>query len=141
MQQTPIVAHSVYIEESAKRRKSVLLTTATPTLPISFSLNMDSQVHAALSRQIVNAILDILEIRVRCCDDVDDAADFGCRSRCVVVAVSVVMVIVRVDGFSVVEPESWHGVADDTAHFAELLERVLNAVFEVVGHDEQELLA
>lgn len=121
--------------------KSVLLTTAAPTLPISFSLNMDRQIHAAFSCQIIHAILHILEIRVRRCDDVDDAADFGCCSWCVVVAVSVMMVVVRVDGLSVVEPESWHGVADDAAHFAELLESVLNAVFEVVGNDEQELLA
>lgn len=117
------------------------MTATAPTLPIALSLNMDSQIHAALSRQIVHAILDILEIRVRGCDDVDDAADFGCRSWCMAVAVSMVVVVVRVNSFSVIEPETWHGVTNDAAHLAELLESVLNAVFKVVRNDEQELLA
>jgi len=112
------------------------LAAATPTLTVSFSLNVDRQVHATLACQVVDAIFDVLEIRVRCRDDVDDTADSGFDSWGVVVTVSVVMVIVRVDGFSVVEPEAWDGVANNAAHFAEFLESVLDAVFEVIGNDE-----
>ena len=71
----------------------------------------------------------------------DDAADLGLNGWRVVVTVSVMVVVMRVDGLSVVEPETWHGVANDASHFAELLQSVLNAVLEVVRHDEQELLA
>ena len=117
------------------------MAAAAPTLRISFSLDVDCQVHAALSCQVIHAILDILEVCVWCCDDVDDTADLGRRGWCVVVAVSVMVVVVRVDGLSIVEPETWHGVANDAAHFAELLESVLNSVLKVVRHDEQELLA
>lgn len=103
---------------------------------------MDKHVHAALASQVVDSVSDILQVCVRSCDDVDNTADLGLASSMrVAVVVAVMMVIVRFCRFSVIEPKAWYGVANYSTHLTKLLESDLDTVFQIVWHDQQQLLA
>lgn len=111
-----------------------------PTQPIRLALDMDHKVHIPLPHKVLHPIANILQIGRVSRNNVDDAHDLlpPRDGRAVIVTM---MAVGIGSGILIVDPEARDCVADYAAKLAELLQGVLDVVFDVVGHDEEEFLA
>nr|POF13455.1 hypothetical protein CFP56_02478 [Quercus suber] len=154
--------------KGAEARARSRRDAAAPASAIALVLDLDDEVHAAGADEVVDAGAHVVEVGGGRGDDVDDALDFHAGAAflrlvgrvgvvvpvlvvpvmmvmamvmvMVMVMIMVMMVARRGSILFVVDPEARDRVGDDASELAELLQRVLDQVLEVVGDDEEELL-